>query len=120
MTNSQIDTTTPAGTHTNRTTPPPNAATSVLSTESFVTHDTKHRHIRAIGEAMVQRFATRGVDPNRHELLYWLREPDALHNADAIQRYVHRMLKDAPPMDLEDKGLFIESMLRQTLEAASS
>lgn len=82
---------------------------------------TKERHIKALGQAMVQKYAARGIDPNRLELIYWLHDAEAMDNADAIQRWVRRMLANAPStMDFEDKVLFIERGLSDMLERAYS
>ena len=81
---------------------------------------TKERHIKALGQAMVQKYAARGIDPSRLELIYWLHDAEAVDNADAIQRWVRRMLANAPSMDFEDKVLFIERGLSDMLECAYS
>ena len=73
------------------------------------------RHIKALGQAMVQRYTSRGGNPKNMDLLYWLHDADALDNADAIKRWVRRMLTGAPPMSWEDKVLFIERLLSDTL-----
>ena len=78
------------------------------------------RHIRALGQAMVQKYAARGIDPSRLELIYWLHDAEAVDNADATQRWVRRMLANAPSMDFEDKVLFIERGLSDMLERAYS
>lgn len=76
------------------------------------------RHIKALGQVMVQRYVSRGGNPGDLDLIYWLHDADALNNADAIKRWVRRMLIGAPPMSFEDKVLFIERVLREMLEDA--
>lgn len=76
------------------------------------------RHIKALGQAMVRRYIARGGNPGDLDLMYWLHDAEALNNADAIRRWVWRMLIGAPPMSFEDKILFIERLLSEMLEDA--
>ena len=76
------------------------------------------RHIQALAEAMVQRYTARGGNPGKLDLLYWLHDPDALNNADAIKRWVRRTLIYAPPMSFEDKTLLIERLFSELLAEA--
>ncbi len=56
------------------------------------------RHIQALAEAMVQRYTARGGNPGKLDLLYWLHDPDALNNADAIKREMDALVQASHKM----------------------
>jgi len=80
--------------------------------------ETAERHIRSIAAGLGQRCAQVGFDPAGYELAYWLRDGDATNNSNAIQRWVRRMLDQAPDLPFSDKIDFTENRLQTLLEEA--
>lgn len=80
--------------------------------------ETAERHIRSIAAGLSQRCAQVGFDPAGYGLAYWLKDGDATNNTDAIQRWVRRMLIQAPDLAFSDKIDFTENRLQSLLEEA--
>jgi hypothetical protein len=78
--------------------------------------ETAERHIRSIAAGLSQRCAQVGFDPAGYELAYWLHDGGATNNANAIQRWVRRMLDQAPDLPFTDKIDFTENRLQTILE----